>query len=479
MDDMEKLTKIIATIGPSCDTEEQIEALINAGVNIFRFNFKHSTVEWHTERIQRVNMVSQRMGKPVGTLLDLQGPEIRLNTPNGEPLEVHTGDLIHVTGKDHSDQPKWIQINHAEVMMHLSPGQLIVVDDGSFMFHVEQTGEQCMIRSTSEGMLGNRKSFNIPGADFPFPVLIDRDREGLTMARENNMDFVALSFVRTAQDMRTVREEMNNMGLKAKLVAKIEAKKALDNLSPIIDEADAVMVARGDLGVELPKEQVPYYQKIIIKECVEKGIPVITATQMLQSMITTSYPTRAEISDVANATYDLTDAIMLSGETANGKYPLEAVLTMAQTVLFNETKFSSDSRNRFSYVVPDQAAMICNAAYALYLQLLSRQEEFAGFMVFTQTGRTSRLLSRYRPACPIYTFTPNMSVRDSLSMNFAVTPFERPIPENTQVTSEEIIKALGFLLEQNYVQKKQKLIVVHGDVWAQEGGTSTIKIIES
>ena len=476
---MEKLTKIIATIGPSCESEEMIEALISAGVNVFRFNFKHNTVEWHKERVTRVQGVAQRMGKHVGTLLDLQGPEIRINIPAQGSLAIKKGDLVYieVDPNNHPEHGLRFAITHPEVLSHLSPGQKIVIDDGAFTFTVEEAGNFCVMRSESEGMLADRKSMNIPGAEFPFPVLIDRDYEGLDMIADQHIDYVALSFVRTAQDLKVLRQEMGKRKIRARVVSKIEAQKAIDNIDEIIDLSDVIMVARGDLGVELPKEQVPYFQKIMIKKSVEKAVPVITATQMLQSMIKTPYPTRDEISDVANAAYDLTDAIMLSGETASGDYPLESVATMAQTVTYNEDKFPVDTRTRFDFDRPDQASMICNAAYDLYLQFLHREEEVAAFVVFTQSGRTARLLSRYRPLVPIYTFTPDEIVAHGLTINFGIHPFVRPIPENEQVTSAEILKAIMLLKEQYLVQQGQEVIVVHGDVWAQEGGTSTIKVV--
>ncbi len=478
---MEKLTKIIATIGPSCESEEMIESFIKTGVNIFRFNFKHNTVEWHQERIKRVQSVASRLEKPVGVLVDLQGPEIRINLPEslGGELHVGRGDQVFIDTTDVPEHERRLMITHPEVLKHLSPGQKVVVDDGAFVFFVEQVGEQVILKSESEGVITDRKSMNIPGADFPFPVLIDRDYEGLKMAAQLHVSYIALSFVRSAQDLKILRQEMEKHGVtNASIVSKIEAQKALDNLDEVLDHSDVVMVARGDLGVELPKEQVPYYQKIIIKKSVEQGIPVITATQMLQSMMTLPYPTRAEISDVANAAYDFTDAIMLSGETALGQYPVEAVTTMTQTVSFNETQFPIDTRSKFTYEMDDQSSMICNSAYALYLQLLDRKEEFAGFVVFTQTGRTARLLSRYRPEVPIYTFAPDHVVRDQLAVNFGVLSFERPTPEQRQVTNEEIGKVLAFLKDSFYVQEGQKVIVLHGDVWAQVGGTSTIKILQ-
>lgn len=473
---MQKLTKIIATIGPSCDSKEQIIELINAGVNIFRFNFKHSDIPWHAERLELVNKISEELNKPVGTLLDLQGPEIRINTPNEQSLELVAGDRIYV-GSDPKEGEKWFKINHAEVLQHLSVGQGLIADDGAFTFEVAETGERCYITAKQTGTLGNRKSFNIPGADFPFPVLIDRDIEGLELAKKYKMDFVALSFVRSSSDLITTREEMKKREVMSKLVAKIETEKALHDLDAIIDASDAVMVARGDLGVELPKEQVPYYQKIIIKKCIEKTKAVITATQMLQSMITTPYPTRAEVSDVANATYDLTDAVMLSGETAQGKFPLEAVTVMKETASFNEVKFVDDSRKRFTYEIPDTESMICNAAYSLYLQYMHRHEELGGFIVFSHTGRTARLLSRYRAIVPIFAFTPTVEARDSLTMSYGVIPFEQEVLENEPVTADGILQSLHFLQHNNHLEKGKKVIVLHGDVWALEGGTSTIKVL--
>lgn len=474
---MQKLTKIIATIGPSCDSDEAIRRLIDSGVNIFRFNFKHSTTEWHAERLERVNKIADSLNKPIGTLIDLQGPEIRLNTPDEKPLDIQKDDRLYVGSSPTAEYPKWFSINHEEILKHLDVGQKIVVDDGLLTFYVEKTGDACIIRADNAATLGNRKSFNIPGADFPFPVLLDRDREGLDLAVKYNVDFIALSFVRSAEDLRIVREEMQRLNVQGKLIAKIETQKALHDLDEIVKASDGVMVARGDLGVELPKEQVPYYQKIIIKKCIERGIPVITATQMLQSMIELPYPTRAEVSDMANATYDLTDAVMLSGETAQGKFPFEAVKVMSETVVFNESKFSFDTRTKFSFEIPDTESMICNAAYSLYLQCQARNEMLSGFVVFTQTGRTAQLLSRYRAAVPIFAFTPKKNFCDGLTMNFGVFPFEQAILENEQVKHDEILTAMHFLQHNNFVKANEKVIVLHGDMWAVQGGTSTIKII--
>jgi pyruvate kinase len=468
---MDKLTKIVATIGPSCDSPETIEKLIKSGVNIFRFNFKHNILQWHSERIVRINKISEKLGIPVGTLIDLQGPEIRINMPSDQ-VKVGVGDLLSFgEGGD-------LSISHPQIIRHLSVGQKILADSGSFTFSFEKKEDKAYLRSHSSGILKNRKALNIPGADFPFPVMVDRDFEGLKVASRNEVDFVALSFVRSAEDIRVVRREMKKYGVSARLIAKIETEKSLKNLDEIIDVSDGIMVARGDLGVELPLEEVPYYQKIIIKKSIKMGIPVITATQMLESMIEKPYPTRAEVSDIANATYDLTDAVMLSGETATGGYPVQAVEVMSKTLAFNEQKNMVDSRKRFDFQVEDQNATLCDAAYGLYLAYRSRKENIAGFLAFTHTGKTVRLLSRYRPHIPIFAFDPTDTISDSLTIQYGVIPFSfKTSLKKAEVEKEDILRAITLLKKSRLTKKGDILIVLHGEYWAAEGQTSTVKIV--
>ncbi len=476
---MDKLTKIIATIGPVSDSQETIEELILAGVNVFRFNFKHSDVEWHNERIERVVAVAAKLGMPVGTLIDLQGPEIRINMPV-EELEVAEGESLwfgKVVFEDASK--KGLSISHPDIIPHLKDGQKILADDGAFEFKVSKKGEECFLVSETAGVLKVRKSMNIPGADFPFPVLIDRDFEGLKLAAKNNVDFVALSFVRTADDLRVVREEMKKNGVGGRLVAKIETEKAIANLEEIVAESDAVMVARGDLGVEMPIERIPYYQKLIIKKCIEAGKPVITATQMLESMIENRYPTRAEVSDIGNATYDFTDAVMLSGETATGKHAVGAVRVMAKTVAFNEGQFLEDTRAWFDFKLTDTEAVVCNSAYNLYLEMRKLGDKVAGFIVFTESGRTARLLSNFRPKVPICAFCPDRETAESLLLNFGVFPViqGKKYERLKEVTRSQVLTGIGYLLGRKMIEGGKKYIVLHGDVWAREGGTSTVKVV--
>lgn len=477
---MNRLTKIVATIGPSCESEEMIAKLIEAGVNIFRFNFKHNEVPWHEEKIELVNKVARKLKTRVGTLIDLQGPEIRINMPVPE-IKLEEGDVLVFGEESFTDtKAKGFSISHPEIIPHLKQGQKLIAVDGEFEFLVNTTAKgQTTLTSLSAGTLKHRKSLNIPGADFPFPVLIDRDFDGLKLAARKEVDYVALSFVRTAADVLQLRKEMVKYKVNAQIVSKIETQKALDHLDEIVEHSDGLMVARGDLGVELSVEQVPFYQKLMIKKATEQGKFVITATQMLQTMITSSIPTRAEVSDVANATYDMTDAVMLSGETASGKYPVKAVTVMRKTIEFNETKFLEDSRVLFSYQLKGPSGMICDAAYNLYLESEEFDIPVKAFMVFTKGGNTARLLSSLKPNIPIYAFCPNSPVAEQLMVNYAVYPIVtgNSYKENIQITHNHVLAGSKYLRDKKFIKKGDRLIVVHGDYWEKEGGATTIKYI--
>jgi pyruvate kinase len=475
---MEKLTKIVATIGPACESEEQIEALITAGVNVFRFNFKHSTIEWHASRIHRVKQVAKKMNKHVGTLLDLQGPEIRINMPT-DGIEIAAGELVTLGESVFSDGKKGFSCSHPDLFEFLKVGQHLIADDGAFSFTVMDLKPVVILKCERAGFLKNRKSLRIPGAHFPFPVLVDRDFEGLKMAQRAEIDYVALSYARTADDVIVTRKEMAKYKVHAQIISKIEAKSAIDNLDEIIEVSDGIMVARGDLGIELPLEEVPYWQKVMIGKCIEKGIPVITATQMLQTMVENPYPTRAEVSDVANATFDLTDAVMLSAESASGKYPLETVTMMRHIIESNERRFNKDTRTLFAFKGDDSEHMLCEAAYNMYQAFEKNRQDFAGFMVFTATGRTARMLSRYRPNVPIYALVPSNKVGDMLTLDYAVHPLSHFTPYTKElVTAKGLDTVIKHLKEVGRIKKGQSMIVIHGDEWMEEGMTNTLKLVK-
>ncbi|KXK09392.1 MAG: Pyruvate kinase [Microgenomates bacterium OLB23] len=477
-----QLTKIIATVGPDILSPQAITDLIAKGVSVFRFNFKHNTVEWHSEGIQMVNRVSEEIGKPVATLIDLQGPSIRIHMPT-DSLALKKNEKIYFGEVVFEKNVKGLSITYPNIITSLNDGQLIVADDGNFRFTVHKEGSQTYLVSHTAGVLLNKKSLNIPGGDFPFPALVARDFEGIQLAAREEVDYIALSFVRSKADIDDLRAEMKKYKITADVISKIETMKALDNIDEIIAASDGIMVARGDLGVELPFEEVPYYQKLLIAKCLDASKPVITATQMLNSMIEHPIPTRAEVSDVANAVYDFTDAVMLSGETAFGNYPFKSVEAMQRITTFNEKKLTFDLRKRYKFVTADNEARVCEMAYNLFLSLAKDSpEELGGFLVFTRSGRTARLLSRYRPrpAMPIFAFTDNETVRDKLALSFAVQPILFKEGEaRSDVKKDQILSAIAHLTGAKLVKKGKLIIVLHGDKWAVTGGTSTVKLLKA
>lgn len=476
---MKKLTKIIATIGPSSESEENIAKLIELGVNIFRFNIKHNDLAWHKEKISLVKKVAEKKDIAIGTLIDLQGPEIRTVVPNDE-IKLQKGDEVFVGTTER--EGKKFTISHPSVLAHLVKDQKVVVEDGRATFTVSEVFEGgAVLIAENDQSLKTKKTFNLPGASYPMPVLTEKDYDAIKMAATIKVDFVALSFVRTAEDVIDLKKAIKEANLEARVVSKVETRIALDNLDAIIEASDGIMVARGDLGIEIPIEQVPYYQKIMIKKCLERGIPVITATQMLTSMASNPYPTRAEVSDIANAAYDMTDAVMLSEESAMGKYPEETVKMMADTVLFSEAQnVVKDTRVIFEYAISATEEMICDTAYNLYLQFSNKNEGVGGFVVFSQSGRTGRNISRYRPKAPIYVFSQSEKVRDGLTMSFGVTPYVQPklFKESMQVRVEDMKEAFELLSKKESIDRNKYYILLYGDSWGVEGGVSTVKVIK-
>ena len=472
---LEKMTKIIATIGPVSDSRELIQEFIESGVNIFRFNMKHNKPSWHLERIKRVQNIADTLKVHVGILIDLQGPEIRIDTENkdvyvdaGEHLVLTSNDTIP---KEYSlGKHKVIRLNHKVVLKTLQVGDKFSIDDGLFEFKVvdKVTSSVLLVKSFQKGVIKHRKSLNLVGLDVVLPSLISEDLDKLDMATKTKVDFVALSFTRSKKDIQVLRKEMETRKLDAQIVAKIENKSGVDNIEDIIEHADAIMIARGDLGIEIPMEEIPYLQKEIIKKCRDANKPVIVATQMLQSMIENTIPTRAEAADVANAVFDETDAVMLSGETASGKYPLKAVKYMKKLVQFNEGKKDGAG---YTVTVNDQTHAIVRAA-------LSMTKKDAGVkvdkvLVFTQSGYTARVFSSFRPNIPIIALSEKEKTVGSLTMSYGIVPFLGKFPEDsftyTKLFTE--IKRKGFLKEKDLV------IVVHGKRWQDEGKTNALVVL--
>jgi len=353
-----KLTKIITTIGPASESPEIMAKLMDAGANIFRFNTKHSTAEWHSEHIQLAQKVANEKGVTLGILLDLQGPEIRLETRDKQDVSVKQGQLLTiglslVDGID-------VYIPHSQIFSLIKTGQDLLIDDGFIDTEViEVHSDHLIVEVKNDSIIKHRKGVNLPGVDVDFPSLIENDIKQIETNAMNKVDYVGLSFVRSARDIELLRTEMDKHGMKARIIAKIESQPALDRIDEIIKAADAVMVARGDLGIEVPIEQLAFWQRTLIQKCRVANKSVITATQMLESMIVNPRPSRAEATDVAHAIFDGTDAIMLSAESASGKYPVRTVETMARIAKWNETKRLDE---QVSYASSDATTTVAEAA---------------------------------------------------------------------------------------------------------------------
>ena len=465
---MPSKTKIVATIGPSCRSEERLEAILQAGVNVVRLNFSHSTHPEHAEVIERTRRIAERLDRPVAILQDLQGPKVRTGMlVNHEALELRDNSLLTITTRDVIGKEDVVSTTYKNLPHDVHPNDCILVDDGNIELHVLAVNDQGVVTQVVHGgPLGEHKGINLPGVNVSIPSLSAKDREDLAFGLSCGVDYVAISFVRRAEDVKEAKDlivELNH-GEPVPIIAKLEKPQALDNLEAILEVADGVMVARGDLGVELSPQQVPIAQKRIIAAANQRGRWVITATQMLESMITHSRPTRAEASDIANAIFDGTDAVMLSGETSTGAYPALAVRTMATIAHEAEQNLDRwglwhERRN----ITDDDALAIARAA-----RELAYEREVKAIIAFTRSGRTARLMSKERPQCPIYAFSPYDKVVRLLALAWGVTAFQSPY-----VTSAEamVASAEQITLSRGLVQKDD-LVVFVGSMPVTENGHS-------
>lgn len=470
----EKSTKIVATIGPATETEETIERLILAGMNVARFNTKHGTPEWHKERLERVRRVSERLQKPVATLLDLQGPEIRLDLPEGvDAFDVQEGDTVTFTS-DRSLTGTHVIFVPQEVIDAEGEGEQILIDDGAGEFFVVAKNENNLVTEVHEAFtVKKRKTVNTPGVTINMPSLINTDIVQLDNLSDDLVDFVALSFVRNVEDIRILREEMDKRNLHCAVMAKIENQSAIDNLESIIKASDAVMVARGDLGVEVPFEELTRWQKEIIFLSRTYAKPVITATQMLKSMVESPVPTRAEVSDISNAIYDGTDAVMLSEETTIGKYPVKAVKTQAKIAAYAEQYATPRDLSVFDF---DVSTAVTHAAVLLLDSAKDPNHSMNvdAVICLSATGTTARSIARFRRIRHIHVFTNAPQSYRRLALVYGVVPH---LVNFSDQSLDNINEVMGKITELGIVNSGEVALIVHGTTWNEPGLTNSLRIL--
>ena len=401
--------KIVATLGPASSDAETFRRLLRAGLDVARLNFSHGSHEQKSELIAMVRAVSQQENKPICILGDLQGPKIRTGVLIGhKPVLLEAGKHLTITPEQIEGTAERVSTVFTTLAENLKPGDQVLLSDGLIELRVlELKGADVLCEIVNGGMLGEKKGINLPGVAIKVPSLTPKDEEDLVFALKAGVDTIAVSFVQTADDVRYVKSRIAALGSDAWVIAKLEKPQAVDHLDSILEVADAIMVARGDLGVEVPPEKVPAIQKHIIRRATEYRKPVITATQMLESMIDNPRPTRAEASDVANAVYDGTDAVMLSAESAAGKYPVESVAMMAKIVVETEAQMLLEPRAR---VLPKHRRLSVPETICECMAHSAQDLDLGAIAIFTETGNTARLLSKYRPEAPIYALSPDVNV---------------------------------------------------------------------
>ncbi len=455
--------KILATLGPSSNTPEILEKLIEAGVNAVRINMSHGTQEEHAQTLVFARAAAAKLNRPLAVLVDLSGPKIRTRTlVEGRPVELKPGELFTITSRDIVGTAAEVSTNFTQLPELVQPDTIILLDDGALELRVEAiNGTDIICRIIVGGWLKERKGINLPNTTLPIPSLTAKDRVDLVWAMEQNADFIALSFVRTAQDCREVKDLIKDLNTRsmgrALLVAKIEKAEAIENLDEIIEATDGVMVARGDLGVETSVELVPVYQKRIIERAIANDKFVITATQMLQSMIDSPYPTRAEASDVANAVWDGSDAVMLSAETASGSFPVETIRTMARIIDSAETVNPMQLRRPVKFSQPPSgrtSQALCKAA--AYAAKETMTEKVA---VFTESGLMARRLSSVRSGLQTFGLTVSKDAYSQLALIWGVEPY---VHEPRSSTKMMLRIGERTLLQAGVVENGETLVMMAG-----------------
>ena len=464
-------TKIICTLGPSTDKEGVLRELVANGMNVARFNFSHGSHEEHLGRLEKLKSIREELGKPVAALLDTKGPEIRLKDFKNGTEMLEAGQMFTLTTREVEGTKEICSITYKDLPQDVQPGGTIMLDDGLIKLQIQTVNDTDIVcKVLNSGKIKNKKGVNVPGVHLSMPYMSQRDRDDIIFGAQQGFDFIAASFVRTAQDVYDIRNLLNEYDSDIRIIAKIENREGVNNIDSILAAADAVMVARGDLGVEIDFTELPGIQKNIIERSFSFGKPIVTATQMLDSMIVNPRPTRAEISDVANAIYDGTSAIMLSGETAAGAYPVEALKTMSAIAERTE----QENHSRFAPLTESTNGKISvSDATAHAACLTAKDVNAAAIVTVSESGNTARLLSKYRPEQPIIACVMKEQVQRQLALSWGITPLMMSLAHST----DELIEMSTSLAKENgYLHNGELAVVTAGVPVGVSGTTNMIKI---
>lgn len=466
-------TKIVATLGPATNEVEVIKKLIDAGMNAARLNFSHGSHEEHGQRMRNVMQAREECGKPIPIVLDTKGPEIRIKTFANEPVELVKGNTFTLTTDDIVGDETKVSVTYMDLPKDLNIGSTVLIDDGLVELTVKEiNGNNVICEVVNSGKLGSRKGVNLPNVHVNLPALTEKDIDDIKFGIKMGIDYIAASFIRTARDVLEIRKVLEeNDGTGIKIISKIESRDGVDNIDEILEVSDAIMVARGDLGVEIPFEEVPVVQKYLINKSKEKGKTVITATQMLESMTNNPRPTRAEASDVANAIYDYTDAIMLSGETAKGSFPVEAIQAMDRIATQVESSidyienFDRNKTVSMTSVTNAVCHSACTTAHDLNASCIG---------VVTMTGTSARKVAKYRPSCPILASTPNERTLRQLNLVWGCTPVLIDIEKKVFNTLFDVVASRS--MEAGLTSTGDVLVFTGGTPLGISGTTNTLKV---
>lgn len=468
---MFKKTKIICTVGPSTDKPGVLEAMIEAGMNVARFNFSHGTHEDHAKRISMVREASRKVGKPIALLLDTKGPEMRLGKFKEGKVLLTEGQKFILTAEDVDGTNELVSVNHKLLPQEVSPGNVILLSDGLVSLKVNSVeGDNIVTTVQNTGEMSTGKRVAVPGVNINLPFLSRQDADDILFGISQGMDFIAASFVQRAADVLAIRKLLEDSGAKMDIIAKIENAEGVKNIDEILKVVDGIMVARGDLGVEIPTEEVPIVQKMLIQKCNQAGKPVITATQMLESMMANPRPTRAEASDIANAIMDGTDAIMLSGETASGKYPAEAVRVMARIAIRTESALNYGTILLQKGVLPH---ITTTDAISHATVQIAHELNASAVITATESGYTPRMVSKYRPQAGIIAVTPHEETLRRMMLLWGVYPL---LGTQVKGTDDMVQNAIGSALKSGVVKDGDLVVITAGVPAGRSGTTNMIRV---